>query len=392
MQKTHKIALVANTSWSVYNFRLGLIRALIKSGIKVVVIAPKDGFTANLIAEGIQFEELRLHNYGTNPVLELFTIRQLYKIYRKHKPSLIYHYTIKPNLYGTMAAALCGIPSIMVTTGLGHMFMFKNLFVRWLTRVMYRTAAKFSKQVWFLNDNDRDLFIYKRIVKPEKTKILKSEGIDLEWFKLDRAKDFNGPVNFLYAGRLLWDKGIAELIEVARRIKKVFPEVSFDVLGFINQTNPNSVPYAKILEWQNEGVINYLGETHDVRPYLSKAHCLVFPSYREGMSRILMEAAAMETPIITTDNVGCRDIVDHNKNGFLFESKDVDGFEKCLKEFIEMESQDKMVFGKLGRKKMLDEFDEKGVIQAYYASINAVLNIELNLKQNQSVDQYSSHS
>ena len=146
MQHKHRIALVANTSWSVYNFRLGLIRTLIKSGLKVVVIAPKDGFTANLIAEGIEFEELNLYNYGTNPFLELLTIKQLYSIYRKHEPSLIFHYTIKPNLYGTIAASLCGIPSIMVTTGLGHMFNFKSLLVRWVTKVMYRIAARRSRR------------------------------------------------------------------------------------------------------------------------------------------------------------------------------------------------------------------------------------------------------
>jgi glycosyltransferase involved in cell wall biosynthesis len=119
-----------------------------------------------------------------------------------------------------------------------------------------------------------------------------------------------------------------------------------------------------------------LGETHDVRPYLEKAHCLLFPSYREGMSRILMEAAAMETPIITTDNVGCRDIVDHNKGGFLFQNKDVDEFEKHVMTFIEMEAQDKMVMGKLGRMKIEREFDEKKVIEVYLSSVNSILNIQ----------------
>lgn len=377
MQQTKKIALVANTSWSVYNFRLGLIRSLVETGFRIVVIAPKDGFTANLISEGIEFEELHLHNYGTNPFKEIFTIRQLYKIYKKHKPSLIFHYTIKPNLYGTIAAAICKIPSIMVTTGLGHMFMFKSRMVRWVTLFLYRMAVRLSEEVWFLNDNDRDLFTYKGIVKPEKTRILKSEGIDLNWFKPIEPKSFSGPTRFLYAGRLLWDKGIAELVEVARKIKKKYPGVSFDILGFINQSNPNSVPYSKILEWQHEGIINYLGETQDVRPYLQESHCLLFPSYREGMSRILMEAAAMETPIITTDGVGCRDIVDHNKSGFLFQNKNVSEFEKYVLTFIEMESQDKMVMGKLGRKKMLAEFDEESVINEYKSYIFSVLNAEL---------------
>jgi len=375
MQEEQKIALVANTSWSVYNFRLGLIRSLITCGFRVVVIAPKDSFTANLIAEGIEFEELRLQNYGTNPFKEIFTLRQLYKIYRKHKPALIFHYTIKPNLYGTVVAAICKIPSIMVTTGLGHMFMFKSAFVRWITVIMYRLAAKLSKEVWFLNDNDRDLFTYKRIVKREKTKILNSEGIDLNWFKIQKPKDFTGPPKFLYAGRLLWDKGIAELVMVARKIKNEYPEVSFDILGFINQSNPNSVPYAKILEWQHEGVINYLGETHDVRPYLEKTHCLVFPSYREGMSRILMEAAATETPIITTNNVGCRDIVEHNKSGFLFENKNVTELEKFILDFINLSPQDKMVMGKLGRIKMQKEFSEDKIIRQYKDTIKKHLSL-----------------
>ena len=363
--KTKTIVLVANTSWSIYNFRLGLIRRLQEEGYDIAVIAPKDNFTSKLISEGLTFYEISMTNYGTNPFSELKLIYRFYQLYKFINPDLIFHYTIKPNIYGSIAAALCRKPSIIVTTGLGHLFQFSNIMVRWITLFLYRVAAFLSKEVWFLNDNDRDVFIYKRIVRRSKTKILKSEGINTNWFRPKKDKKFYND-RFLFAGRLIWEKGVEEYVKAAEIIKEKYPKVKFELLGFIDQSNPKSIPYEYINLWQKKKVIKYLGETTDVRPFLEKATCLVFPSYyREGVSRILMEAASMETPIITTDNVGCRDIVDHRKNGFIVEPRDVHSLVSAIEEIIVMEDQDKLVMGKLGRKKMVSEFNETKIIDQY---------------------------
>jgi len=368
-----KIALVANTSWSIYNFRLNLIRSLQKQGYQVAVIAPKDSFTSRLVAEGIAYHEVDIDNYGTNPISEIKLIHQFYTLYQKIQPSLIFHYTIKPNIYGSLAAAKLKIPSIIVTTGLGHLFQFSNRLVRWATIYMYKLAARLAREIWFLNENDRDVFVFKGIARPEKTKVIKGEGIDLVWFKPRREKTFYRD-RFLFAGRLLKDKGVEDFAEAAKIIKQKYPRVSFELLGFINQRNPNSIPYSRISEWQKDKLIKYLGETNDIRPYLEKTSCLVFPSYyREGISRILLEAAAMETPAITTDNVGCREVVDHGRTGFICARQDPRALARSLEKFLELSDEDKLTMGKLARKKIAREYNIKLINQQYLQTIQKYL-------------------
>ena len=367
-----KITLVANTSWSIFNFRLGLLRHLKNEGYEVSVIAPKDQFSSKLIAEGIEYHEIKMSNYGTNPFKDLILIYNFYKLYKSINPSLIFHYTIKPNIYGTIAASVCRIKSVMITTGLGHLFKFKSFIVRWITLLLYRFSAMLTFEAWFLNENDRDIFVYKDIISKKKTKILNSEGINLKWFSPRREKRYFRD-RFLYAGRLIWDKGINEYVEAAKIIKSKYPKTKFELLGFVDQSNPIGVPYKTIKEWQKGGIIRYLGETDDVRPFIQRATCFVFPSYyREGVSRVLMEAAAMETPIITTDNIGCRDIVDHGKNGFIVSPKNVVELAHALESFILLDHNDKKVMGKLGRQKMLKSFDENLIISNYVSFINKI--------------------
>ncbi|MBK8349319.1 MAG: hypothetical protein IPL08_17530 [Saprospiraceae bacterium] len=189
-----------------YNFRLGLIQKLIRQGYKIVVIAPKDEFTSKLITIGVEYRDVKIQNYGTNPLNEMSLIYQLYKLYKEIKPDLIFHYTIKPNIYGSFAAKMCGIPSIIITTGLGHLFEFKNLVVRVVTLFMYKIACKLSEETWFLNTNDMDIFTYKGIIKRKKARVIKSEGINLNWFKPYCDKEESNVITFLFAGRLLKEK------------------------------------------------------------------------------------------------------------------------------------------------------------------------------------------
>ena len=377
MAVNNKIVLVSNTSWSLYNFRLGLIRSLNSQGYDVTVVAPRDSFTSKLISEGISYKEIAIKNYSINPFDDLKIIWQLSRIYRKIKPSLIFHYTIKPNIYGGIAAYLSGIPSILVTTGLGHLFEFKNIIIRWITLFLYRVAAFMSKELWFLNENDKDVFVYKRIVRAKKTRVIKGEGINTSWFTPRKNKNLTGLNRFLFAGRLIWDKGVQEFVDAARIIKAKYPNTRFEIIGFIDQSNPKAVLYEQIAQWQKEKVIRYLGETTDIRPYLNKASCLVFPSYyREGISRILMEAASMETPSITSDNVGCRDLVDHGITGFIVEPKNVGSLVKSIEEFMKLSPEDKLVMGKLGRKKMIKHFEEKLIIGNYLQAIQKYISNE----------------
>ena len=376
MSITKKIAIVSNTSWSVYNFRLGLLERLKAYGHEVVIVAPKDEFSSKLIAMGFSYEVVKINNYGTNPLNEIKIIQELTQIYKKHQFDFIFHYTIKPNIYGSFAAKRCNIPSIAITTGLGHLFSYKSYIVRKFTMSLYRLASHYSKQVWFLNQNDLDTFVNKKIVKPEKTILLHSEGINVQWFKPTDRKPKNDKIVFLFAGRILWDKGIKEFAAAAETITKEYKNVEFHLLGFIDPSNPNSVPSAQIQTWQKNKTIKYLGDTDDVRPFIEDCSCLLFPSfYGEGISRILLEASSMGKPIITTDNVGCREIVEHGKNGFLTKPKDVEDIINKIKTFIAIDQKKRDKMGREGRAKVLREFDEEFVIKRYFETLSAFLGI-----------------
>ncbi|MBL7816371.1 MAG: glycosyltransferase family 4 protein [Saprospiraceae bacterium] len=373
LTKRQTIAIVSNTSWSIYNFRLGLIQYLKENGFDVLVIAPKDAFSSKLISEGFHYHHVDIQNYGINPIYDIRTTLQLSRIYRKYKVDFIFHYTIKPNIYGTCAAAWCRIPSIAVTTGLGHMFTFRNDLLRFLIVNMYRFAAFLSREVWFLNETDQQTFINNRIVKSEKTYLLPSEGVNTQYFVNDclPLKHETKTLTFLFAGRLLWDKGVGELVEAARYITQKYDFVNFELLGFIDLNNPNSVMPEQITAWQDEKILHYLGETTDVKSILCHIDCLVFPSYyREGISRILLEAASMGKPIITTDNIGCREVVSDNETGYLCKPQNAQDLIEKIERFIQLSPSEKEEMGTKARQKMVSEFDEKIILQLYMNKIN----------------------
>jgi glycosyltransferase involved in cell wall biosynthesis len=374
--KKGTVAFVSNTSWSVFNFRLGVIRQLRDEGFEVIVVAPKDEFSAKLIAEGFKYLHIDIDNYGINPLRDVRTVFQLMHIYRKYNPDFIFHYTIKPNIYGSLAAWRCGIPSVAVTTGLGHLFTFKNGLVRFLTLWLYRIAAKLSQEVWFLNDSDRAHFIKKGIVSAKKAFLLESEGVNLKWFKpLEKPEKHIGHrVRFLFAGRLLRDKGVFEFAEAARILSAKYPNAEFELLGFINPENVNSVTPEQIEEWQKQEILTYLGETDDVRQVLSACSCLVFPSfYGEGISRILLEAAAMGKPIITTDNTGCREVVIDGVTGFLTEPRSTSDLIAKLENFIRLSPEDRLTMGRAARKNIEEKFDENRIITHYSHTLKCAL-------------------
>jgi glycosyltransferase involved in cell wall biosynthesis len=330
------------------------------------VIAPKDNFSAKLISEGVSYRHINLDNYGTNPISELRIVRQLSNIYKSEEIDFIFHYTIKPNIYGSIAAKLAGIPSVAITTGLGHLLTFSNWVTRAVSLSLYKIGAALSKEVWFLNEQDRSDFLKLRIVRKKKTFLLPGEGVDTEFFKPKFEKENGSSMRMLFAGRIIWDKGFKEFIDAAKIIKKKYPYCEFNVVVFVDPTNPNGVPYEYIVEHQHSGLINFHGETDDVRPFIVDTHCLIFPSiYREGVSRILLETASMKTPIITTDNVGCKDLVDDNITGLIIPKHDTKALIVAMDKFINMSYQDRLEMGRLARLKIMSSH-EQSVINSIY--------------------------
>lgn len=364
------IALVANTSWSIYNFRLGLIQALIAKGHHVYAIAPRDDYSDKLTASGVTYIPLLMKAYSTSPIEDAKTAFLLYSIYKKRQFDHIFHYTIKANIYGSIAARLAGSPSVSIVTGLGRTFQFKGI-GQFLIKQLYRIGAKSTDEVWFLNKEDQKRFIDEGIVKESKTYLLPSEGVNTTKFVAAAKKTFSGGIiRFLFAGRLLRDKGILEFVEAARQIGRNRKKIKFEIVGFVNPKNSQSVSLNDLERWQKEGIINYLGSHEDIRPFIKRADCVVFPSYyQEGISRILLEAASMSRPIITTDQVGCRDVVLDGHNGWIVPQRSIPALVEAIENFLYLSTEEKHLIGSNGRALVKNRFDERIIISCYFAKL-----------------------
>jgi glycosyltransferase involved in cell wall biosynthesis len=369
-----KIILVSNTSWYLYNFRLGVIRFLQQQNFQIICIANYDEYSKKLIKEGVIFIRSSLANKGINPFQDLNYFWFLVKHYKKINPCFIFHYTIKPNIYGSLAARVANLKSIAIVSGAGYVFLKKNI-LNLITRKLYTLAAKWSMALWFVNKEDQVMFIEQGIVKKEKTKVLPGEGIDTAIFKRDLPYPMNGDFFvFLLAGRMLWDKGVGIYIEAAKRIKSIHPNVKFQLLGFVDTLNPSAITREQIMSWEKDGIIEYLGETDDVKRFLNKINCFVLPSYyREGVPRSLLEAASLEIPIITTNNVGCKEVVEDGYNGFLCLTRDSKSLTEKMEKIINMQKPFLQKLGYNGRKKVIAEFHEKLVLQHYKEILNKYL-------------------
>jgi len=357
------ILLAGNTAWGMYNFRQNLMRLLLQRGHIVTVVAPPDKkYEEKITQTGCYFIPISIDSKGINPVTDLLLIRRYYLLYSSISPDFIFHYTIKPNIYGSLAACFARIPSIAVTTGLGYTFIKRGIVSR-IAHFLYRIAFSTSRQVWFLNEDDRALFVAKKIVKRDKTVVLKGEGIDLDHFSLTPMNNFG--VSFLLASRMLWDKGIGEYVAAARILKQTSPEAHFKLLGPLGINNPTAISSEQIDEWQREGVVSYLGETDDVIPFIRMSTAIVLPSYREGIPRVLLEAAAMGRPVITTDCVGCRDVVIDNVTGFLCKPKDPENLAEAMLKVFALKKKDIVLMGQKGREFVEKGFSEKVVLEQY---------------------------
>lgn len=361
--KKLKIIFTANVLWDIYIFRYGVIQALIKDGHEIVVVAPKDtriDFTKEL---GIRHIPIELSMRGINPVKDLSLLKQLTKIYKTEKPDIIFHYTIKPNIYGTIASKLARIQSIAVLTGLGYSFVEGGLISK-IAKLMYKVALTFSKEVWVLNKDDKNTLIEKNIVKKNKIFILPGEGVDTKKFA-PMKREKNNETIFLMVARAFYDKGFNEYVEAAKIIKEKYPKVKFWFLGALGGDTANGVNELKMQEYVDSGVIEYLGHRKDVNEVINRSDCVVLPSYREGISKVLMEAASMEKPLIATNVTGCKEIIDDGVNGYLVKVKDSKDLALKMEKFIKLDDVSRENLGKNGREKILKEFDEKIIIEIY---------------------------
>ncbi len=386
-----KIAISINTAWNIANFRAGLIAALIAEGYEVIAIAPPDEHVPRLEAIGCRFVPLPMDNKGTNPAKDIALFLRYLAILKRERPASFLGYTIKPNVYGSLAAQRLGIPVINNVSGLGTAFMRDT----WLTKVvkrLYRTALAGSSRVFFQNADDRGLFVASGLVTEERTALLPGSGIDLASFRpvepLAREADKAG-VTFLLIARLVFDKGVREYVEAARLVQAARPAARFQILGFLDVENRTAVTRADVDQWVSDGVIAYLGHAEDVRGHIAAADCVVLPSYREGTPRTLLEAAAMARPIVTTDVPGCREVVDDGETGLLARVRDVEDLAARMIDIFDMGPDRRAAMGRAGRAKMERQFDERLVIESYLAALREVATPAPCGKDQRTLERYS---
>ncbi len=369
-----KIILVANTGWYLANFRLGLVRRLVAAGHEVVAVAPMDSDDTRLEGAGARIIDLRLSRNGLNPLSEVTTIVQLRRIFVAEAADVVLSYTPKGTIYSALALAGRRECLVVNISGLGRAFAPQSR-LRLLSTVLYRYALGRAAHVFFENDHDRDLFVADGIVRANRSERIPGLGVDLVRFApgvIPAAPRPDAGTVFLFVGRLLWNKGLAELAEAARAARAADPTIVFQILGFVEPPSVAAVPRATLDGWIAEGIIDYLGATQDVRGAMLAADCIVLPSYYpEGVPRSLLEAAALGRPIVTTDSTGCRDAVEDGSTGYLTRPRDVADLTEKLVTFANLPTAAREAMGLAARTKMVAEFDETYVLDRNLSIIDA---------------------
>jgi glycosyltransferase involved in cell wall biosynthesis len=362
-----RIAIVLNTSWNIYNFRMSFVKTLVAKGYEVHTIAPVDDYTHYLVEAGCIHHAVKMDSRGANPIKDVALIVELLLIYRKIQPDIVLHYTIKPNVYGTLAAAILRIPVVNNVCGLGTVFL-KNNLVSAIAIALYKFSFRFASKVFFQNPDDMKLFLDKNLVQADAVDLVPGSGIDLEHFKPKRFAR-NERFTFLLISRLITDKGIFEYIQAVRKLKSSGVDARFQILGAMDPEHKRGIKVEVINDWIQSGTIEYLGTTDDVRMFINKADCIVLPSYREGTPRTLLEAASSSKPIIATDVPGCNNVVEDNFNGYLCKLKDSDDLADKMKKMASLEAPALQLFGENGRSKMEAEYNQSLVINKYLAAL-----------------------
>ncbi|RNI30043.1 glycosyltransferase family 1 protein [Rufibacter immobilis] len=363
-----RIAIVINKSWNIFNFRLSLVRALLAAGHEVVAIAPEDAYSAKLVAEGCKFVPLPMESKGTNPIKDMLLIRKFLQAYQSVKPDVILQYTIKPNIYGSIAARLAGIPTINNVSGLGTVFIVENL-VSKIAMALYRFSFRFPAKVFFQNSDDKALFLERKLVRESITEVIPGSGIDTKKYQPAAQFKRQHPFVFLMVSRALYEKGLVEYVEASKILKAKSPEIRVQLLGAIDEEGNIGIKRTLVEQWAQEGWLEYLGTSDDVASVMHQADCVVLPSYREGTPRTLLEAAAMAKPIVTTNVPGCKETVVDGYNGYLCEVRNGADLAAKMEAVYQLSDAALQAMGQNSRRLAEEKFDEKFVIDRYFAAI-----------------------
>lgn len=358
-----KVLFLVNHDIVIYNFRLELIERLLRDGYEVHVSSPYGERIKKLQELGCHYHAIEIERHGMNPKEEIELLASYKKLIAGVRPDIVFTYTIKPNVYGGMVCSKLKIPYIANVTGLGTAVENGGLMQK-LTLALYKKGLRKAQKVFFQNRENMDFMIKKGIVRGSYD-LLPGSGVNLEHYSYMEYPETDDPVIFLTIGRLMKDKGTDELLEAAKVIKKRFPHVIFRLIGGYDE----GIYEDKVNRAVKAGIVEYLGSQLDVRPFLKDSHALIHTSYHEGMSNVLLEAAASGRPVIATDVPGCIETFTPNVSGIACKAKDVSSLVDAIKGFLEMPLADKQKMGQMGRKKMEVEFDRKNIVDAYMSEL-----------------------
>lgn len=367
-----KFLLIATSLSSITNFRGKLLSEISKNGGEIFIILPDifigDSGLNRLQNNGYTVHFVPLLRTSISPVLDVKSIFNIYFKIKEIKPDIILSYTIKPVIYGSIAARLAGAKQIYsLITGLGYAFISlddPNHKVTTLQNIvfkLYKIALSFCVKVFFQNSDDAALFHQMKLVNKDKTIIVNGSGVDLSHYTYDisilEEMSPNKPLVFLMLGRIIGDKGIREYVGAAKNIKKKYGDrVVFQLAGGLD-SNPTAIKQDELDTWINEGSIEYLGKLKDVRPAITNSHVFVLPSYREGTSRSILEAMSIGRPIVTTNVPGCRQLLENGKNGFLAEAKSIESLEEALEKVIKLSTEELVRLGVHSRHIVEEKYD-----------------------------------
>ena len=368
--KRAKIMVSSNSAWNLANFRKPVIEALIAAGFEVVAVAPADGQEGRLEAMGASFRAIKMRATGMSPLEDARLLRDYIILLRAERAGLFLGFTAKPNIYGSLAARITGVPVAATISGLGSAFL-KGGGLGWLLLRLYRGALANAQAIFFQNASDRDLFINRGIARADQARLVAGSGVDLDNFALT-AVEPHDDLRFLLVARLLLDKGIAEFVDAARIVRRLHPKARFQLLGGPGGDNPSAVPHADLARWAADGIVELLGVQDDVRPAIAAADCVVLPSYREGLSRSLLEAAAMGRPLIASDVPGCREVIEDGVTGLLCDVRSAGSLAAAIERIAAMSPAERTAMGANGRRKVAAEYDQTLVAAAYLAEAAVV--------------------
>lgn len=366
-KKSLKIIFFANTDWYLYNFRLTLALALKARDHEVLFISPPGPYGKRLEEAGCRWTPLPMERRSLNPWKESILLQHLAKLYRREQPDLAHHFTLKCVVYGALAAWIAdnNLPMVGAITGLGHVFTtdtLRNQLLRPLVRNLLRFCMNRSRSRLILqNRDDQQELLKYGLVDAQNIRLIRGSGVNTQRFQPHLNPRSPGPFKVLLATRLLWEKGVGEYVTAARQLCREGLNIQFQLAGLPDSGNPASVSKQIIEEWQQQGFINILGHVDNMESLLTDIDLMVLPSYREGTPRSLLEAAACGLPIVTTDAIGCREVVEHGTNGLLVPPRDASALADAIR-FLYNDPETCHRMGQAGRNKALMEFDEQIVI------------------------------